>query len=345
MFNRHDGGFTLIQVMVASSILGIITLVFTQLTKNMSDSDNYYRGQAEELELKHLIGNIIKNKNNCRISLAGNGPIGTPENPVKFMKTNVDQDHEGLDVSLYLANQNGDRRTKKKFNGADNPGNNDKSKFGKVRILSMKLIFNNPTASSNTNYIESSGHSDEAVLRVKVKRKLTNNRIKESNINFYLTVGMSTDGSGESTIKSCSDDLNDTPILGLKCYTIRRFEKLRRPNPKGGFINSDGSRSFRKDGLTRNDIVTLHGGKDSGGNAIPNDGLRVTPGASSRHDWFGMHCKADNGYTLFGCAHAASDNGRGDTDVIMTDTGCFAGDNDGDDLKNYLDIRCCRYER
>lgn len=127
---KNEEGFTIAQVLIAAGLMGALTLVFMNLMKNMNQAQSFAQSSADEIELRSTIRMILDEEKYCRVSLAGDGPVGSPSSPVVFEKEDIDEDSEGLDISLYLANQDGDARTTKKLNGKNNPGAQDKSKFG-----------------------------------------------------------------------------------------------------------------------------------------------------------------------------------------------------------------------
>lgn len=208
----NDKGFSLAQVMVAAGLLGVLSLVFMQLTKNMSDQQSFAQSKNDELEIATSVRQLLNDERYCRVSIAGNGEKGDPETPVTFKKSENDQDSEGIDIALYASNVDGIKRTIKKFNGANNPGELDKSKFGKIKIKSMKLIFNNSDADGNLNwdYDDSPSTNDIATLRVVLEKKISANNTREITEDFSLIVNVSTgqdpESSGVSRIISCNSE-------------------------------------------------------------------------------------------------------------------------------------------
>ncbi len=217
---QNNKGISLVQVIIVAGLLGGLSLVFMQLTSNINFTQTAITGQADEIELKSLIRTILNDSRYCRVSFAGNGPIGSPTNPVVFEKKNQDEPNEGLDVSLFYSNSAGDSRTLKKLNGANNPGSSDHSKFGKLSITSLKLIFNNPDASGNLNwnYPDSAQHNDMATLRVSTSLKTSSSQIKtqviDYDVNLTLQTGQSPDNSEETRILACGS-MSSTPLSGL----------------------------------------------------------------------------------------------------------------------------------
>lgn len=217
-------GFSLAGVMVAAALLGGISLGVMQLMKNMNQGHNFAQSKADEIELKTSIRLLLDDERHCRLSLAGDGPSGSPTSPVTFNKKDIDEVNEGLDVALYLSNQAGDARGLKKFNGSNNPGSNDLSNYGKLTITSMKLVMNNGTGNS---YSESMGHNDIGQLRVVAQKKVSSNQTRDVLMTFDLNVGMRTDSSGLTTILSCSregvDQVSISPGSFI-CFSALRWD-------------------------------------------------------------------------------------------------------------------------
>lgn len=205
---QNEKGFSLVQVLVGAGLMGGLTLSFMQFVKNTNDVQTNTQAKSEEMELRNSIRMILDDERYCRISMAGDGPSGTPTTPVTFQKKDVDDvNTEGLDISLYFSNQAGDKRTLKKFNGANNPGSNDKSGFGKIQIKTLKLIMNN-TVTPGPNYPDSDNHSDVGILRAVVARKISMTVSRDTIIDFDVNVGMATgqspQPSGTTKLLSCS---------------------------------------------------------------------------------------------------------------------------------------------
>lgn len=211
---RNEKGFTLAQVLVAAGLLAGLSLAFMQLMKNMGQAQNSAQSKSDEIDLRTSIRMILDDERFCRVSLAGDGPSGSPTNPVVFEKKSIDEESEGLDISLYLSNQAGDTRTSKRFNGENNTGSEDKSKFGRLTIKTLKLIMDNETGSGH-NYPDNVDHNDIGVIRAVVEKKISASKTREIIMNFPINVEMSTGQPPEST--------GETRILGCKREISRVF--------------------------------------------------------------------------------------------------------------------------
>lgn len=273
---KNDKGFSLVQIMVAAGMLGGLSLAFLQLVKNTNDVQVSAKSKSEEMEFRTSIRMILDNEKFCRVSIAGDGPSGVPASPVTFKKQTADDlATEGIDVSLYYSNQAGDARTLKKFNGANNPGTNDKSQIGSLTIKSIKLVMNNPIT-PGPNYPDNPNHSDIGVLRMVVSRKTSLTTTKDTIMDFDLIVAMATGQSpqtpGVTKLISCTRKKDDEED---KSYTYPKSCTMT-------LSHSDSGAPYRS--------VTLN--MDSGGmvglrmrgNVDNNDTFRISSNCSSTSD-------------------------------------------------------------
>ena len=199
--NLHESGFSMVEVLVTIGLLGVVALGVMQLMKNIGQGQNFAKTSADEIELRTEIRLLLDEERFCRLSLAGNGPFGSPTTPVSFQKMSIDEDHEGLEVELWLGNAQGTTRTNKKFSATDT----SKNTYGKLRITSMKLFMNNGTG---TNYPENPFLVDFGELRVTVEKSVSETQKRTVPIKFPIMMGLSTDAGGNTTIISCSRDTN-----------------------------------------------------------------------------------------------------------------------------------------
>lgn len=192
----NQRGFSLVSVMVAAGLVGGLALAVMQITKNSQTGLKFAEGMSDEIDLKDNVRSILGNPSFCRLSLAGNGPEGTPSSPVIFKKQLNDQDNEGLNIEFFLGNQLGTARTTKKYSGTDTSAN----KYNGLTIKSLKLIFNNGTG---FNYSTSTFHQDTATVRLVFEKKY-DQTVREKQMDFQTTVSMQTDVLGNSTILGCN---------------------------------------------------------------------------------------------------------------------------------------------
>ncbi len=219
-------GFSLVEVLVAVGMLGGLSLMFMRFSSNVAQTQRWMENGQEKLNLRSYIQMILREPKFCRVSLAGEGALGTPDTPVLFKKEEIDEiASEGLDISLYYADPSGIKRGLKRFNGMNNPGDEDKSFAGGLRIKSLKLVMNNPPL---VNYIESPSHTDFGVVRAEIVEKLSKDSDRTSYMDFPLKIWMKTDGFGETTVLGCSDSESS----GLDFSEYQRFTILV---PQNGF--------------------------------------------------------------------------------------------------------------
>jgi hypothetical protein len=202
---KNEKGFSLVQVLISAAFLGGLSLAFMQLMSSMGQGQRLALSKSDEIELRSSIRMILDNENFCRVSLAGNGVLGTPLTPVVFNKKDIDEDTEGLDISLFFADQAGVTRSLKKYNADNNVGLEDKSKFGNLTIKSMKLLMNNGTG---FDYNANISHHDIGVIRVLVEKSVSKTQKSQIIMNFDVKLALSTgqipEAIDETRIISCS---------------------------------------------------------------------------------------------------------------------------------------------
>ncbi len=212
-------GFSLISAIVACAILGIATLVLMRIIDGMQKSHKFVSLTSSENDIKLDIMSLLSNEKNCRVGLAGEGPYGTPSNPIQFNKNQIDFDNkeitedteytpsdEGLEVELWQSDLGGEVRTFKRFNGKENPPKNeepDKSEHDGIVISSIKLVMNNGAGACGGNYCEGR-RSDLGQIVVMYTKNIEKSVTRSKRITFDVNVQFITDSSGNSTILSCS---------------------------------------------------------------------------------------------------------------------------------------------
>lgn len=201
-FNQK--GISIVGVLIASGILGGLALVFSQLMKNVSQGQVLIQGSADELSLENEIKMIISSERFCRVSLAGNGPSGSPDSPITFQKSQHDSpaDEDGIPMTLYYSDSTGEQRTLKRFD--PNSSSGEHTTYGKLRLNSIEVYTdNNP----GTEYSDADGpiQIDMATMIVKYERQLGNgnSRSQEMKIPFFIKMAVS---GSDATIHSCALD-------------------------------------------------------------------------------------------------------------------------------------------
>jgi len=68
------------------------------------------------------------------------------------------------------------------------------------------------------------------------------------------------------------------------------------------------------------------------------NGANLIPGPYIAADYFGVSC--NSGWVMTGCTHIGY--GIGDSDVLLSNNGCYANENDGASGSNSVDVVCCK---
>jgi len=196
---------------MAAGLVGVLAVAMTQITENLSNSQRFANFGAEKNDLGNITRMVLGTEKHCRVSLAGDGDIGEPLNPVRFKKEdidNIEKKDEGLPVSLWLADQSGNRRASKRLNGLDDSDleTEEKSRYGSIDLKSIRLYMPNPVSASNNqkNYEESFLHTDVGEIRMVIERKVNAKQKRDSILSYPVQVSMKTNSSGDTTILSCS---------------------------------------------------------------------------------------------------------------------------------------------
>ncbi len=195
---KNQNGFSIVQVLVAAGMAGGLAVVMMQMMGNLNKSSKFAESKVDEIELRSMVRLILSNDKFCRISLAGEGPLGSPTNPVTFQKSAIDGDmpNEGLEFELFYSSPDGESRTQKKLSATDDSLN----RFGNLSIQSLFLTMNNGVGS---NYPASSGESDIGEIVIEGEKRIQESRV-DFKMSFPISVSFRTNAAGESTILSCS---------------------------------------------------------------------------------------------------------------------------------------------
>ncbi len=96
-------GFSLLEIMVALGLSGIVALAVMQLTKMQSQSSAYFEDRAEEVQLMQRMNHFLSDAAKCEKTFAyllGTGTIPKPGDPPLELTTFVDQNNR-----KYVLNQ------------------------------------------------------------------------------------------------------------------------------------------------------------------------------------------------------------------------------------------------
>ena len=175
----NDKGFSLTSALVAAGIVGALALAIVRVMGNITHAYQNMDSLMNEAELRNEIRLILNDPNSCRVSMAGEGKLFDPLDPVRFKKRDhdeVEKKEEGLDVELFLADQSGEKRLTKKFSTQSEKH----STYGNITIKKLKLYFNNGL---DKNYVESDRHMDFATLNLVIEKKIGNTSKREKELN------------------------------------------------------------------------------------------------------------------------------------------------------------------
>ncbi|MDA8793574.1 prepilin-type N-terminal cleavage/methylation domain-containing protein [Bacteriovoracaceae bacterium] len=209
-------GFSLISVIFAIALTGVLALGLMRIFKNSANSQMNFKSGQSELVLSKVISIILNKRNHCTQTFAG----------ITFKKKDIDFDNEfielstaydylsdeGQNIELYQSNAEGSARTHKRMNGDDNINGIDKSKFDKLKIKSIKLIMNNGAGPCSDDYCEGTITDTGQVLvfyekPVSIEENAQKQLLKKI---FDINLTIETDNSNESTITSC--ELNSSSL-------------------------------------------------------------------------------------------------------------------------------------
>lgn len=204
----NQKGFSLIQITVAMGLLGGLALLSMQIMDSVKKNALKMNSLNEEVSIVNQINLILSHPKHCRISLAGEGPEGNPNNPVTFKKQNVDEEqknNEGIDVSFYFADSTGEKRAR------------ELSVSPIVKIKSAKLYLPNRVDKdkpSKLNYDNSLSHTDFGEIVVTLDRMHSNSIKKRFGVSVWLETK-----SSKTTILGCKQ-ASSNPVLGFICPSI-----------------------------------------------------------------------------------------------------------------------------
>jgi type II secretory pathway pseudopilin PulG len=217
IFGKDFGekGFSLVSVMIAAGLVGVISVAVMSVFKNINSSQQTVQSIGDEAELETMVRYVLDTPKYCAISIADGQEFN--KELVDFSNTEItggtdfDSSSEGLDVSLFFSSADGTTRSRKILNGADVPDSNasdgvtesDMSTFRSLKINTVKLVFNTDAGCPNDDYCASSTDNDIAQLVVNYAKKV-GDTTRDVNAVFNVRVEVETDASQKSKIISCS---------------------------------------------------------------------------------------------------------------------------------------------
>lgn len=194
----REKGFSLVEIMVALGLVGGIALVVMNLGKQGSDIQRTSMVSQDEAEMLSHVRLLLANEKNCTSSLTL-GPNPASPVPAVFKKRDADEPekNEGIETAIYQRAHDG---SVKRVLGA---GTGSAGRYGKIKIFSVKLLFNNGTG---FNYSQDDQHSDTAIIRLAYGKPAGGDKFTNKVEDIVIKVLMSTDASGTTTATSCSKE-------------------------------------------------------------------------------------------------------------------------------------------
>lgn len=211
---KNQKGFSLISVLISAGLIGVIAMGVSSIMKNGLSFQKHIETWENENSLKNEITLILKNPAFCKASLQPYGP---------FSKKNIDEESEGLDVSLWMSSSGNQTRSKKMFSGENFSEGEDASSYKGIKIKSIKLLMNNPTSPAGRNYQESQYHNDRGEIKVVTEKTVMGTTNREKIHTFPVQLEMQTDKNGLTTILSCSYQNSADLKEQFKGLEIARF--------------------------------------------------------------------------------------------------------------------------
>jgi type II secretory pathway pseudopilin PulG len=208
MLRTNQKGFSLVSVMVAVGLLGGVSLAVMQLSQNANQVNNMSQIKTDEIELNQSLRMVLNDPAHCQAGILGETfekKLVDNDGIIITSGSDFQDDDEGLDIELWYGKDGGTIKTHKKFNGFDNPSispDPEKSKFGKLKIMSIKLVMNNGMGSCADNYCDGLD-SDTGQVVVIYEKKINKNTMRTHKKIIDVNVGFATI-TGVSTILSCT---------------------------------------------------------------------------------------------------------------------------------------------
>lgn len=222
----NQKGISLINVMIAASILSAASLGYLRMSENVNQVKNSTQSSIDEEELDAVLRMLLGKRGACSISIAqknslggsGVGLGGSTMSAVVLKKKDYDEADEGYEIGLYLSDQDGNKRTKLIAAQAD--GNGDPVRFGNLVFESVKLRLNGSADVCGQNYCVNSSHDDVATVEVIYKKKTTALRTTTKTLKYEIELNMSTTSGGNTTLNSCSRETDRYQPLVSDCEMV-----------------------------------------------------------------------------------------------------------------------------
>ena len=203
----NSKGFTLVETMIAVGMVGAIALGLMKLMGGVGGQQKLVQIEVDEINLLREFQSIISSEKFCRISLVGNGAPGSPDAPLEFNKSEIDDQSAGqiLNVELWYANAQGTERTQKRFSAADRT----KKRFGVLTIDAIEFAMDNEVIG---DYPDSLDHYDIGHIHLQYSYMNPKSKKETKKLKFPVFARMTTQ-AGFTTLHSCGDRESD--LIGI----------------------------------------------------------------------------------------------------------------------------------
>lgn len=224
-----QSGLGIVQVLIATAMLGALSLGVMQVSKNMTDVNRYANSSLDLLMLKEEIYSIINDPNECSFSI-NNGP--------QFKRTEIDDEEtEGRNLELYLSSY--DPTQKKRVKGAKRFSATDEklSKYGNIKIKKIKMVLD-PTNPAGGEYSEGTLTDTGRVI---VEFEKAEGKVLKFEIPTKLEV--LTDSANQSKFTRCVG-LNESQSANEKLLVVHSQSSSAPVDCPPGWIKEREGRSF-----------------------------------------------------------------------------------------------------
>jgi len=181
----NQSGLGIVQVLIATAMLGALSLGVMQVSKNMSDVNRDAHSSLDVLMLKEEIYSIINDSEECSFSI---------NDGIEFKRSEIDdKETEGRNLELYLSYF--DSAQKKRLKGGKRFSATDEkfSKYGKIKIKKIKMVLD-----PGSDYLEGT-NTDNGYVHVEFEKPDG----KDLKFEIRTKVEVVTDSANKSKFTKC----------------------------------------------------------------------------------------------------------------------------------------------
>lgn len=221
----NQSGLGIVQVLIATAMLGALSLGVMQVSKNMTDVNRNANSSLDFLMLKEEIYSIINDPNDCSNSI---------NDGIEFKKSDIDdKETEGRNIELYLSKLD-KTRGKKRFSASDS----DYSKYGNIKIKKIKMVLDTPTGTPGGDYPEGN-KTDRGWVVVELEKADG----KDLKFEIPTKVEVVTNSTNNSKLTKCVG-LNESQSANEKLLVLHSQDDSIYPDCPPGWISEKTGYSF-----------------------------------------------------------------------------------------------------